>query len=358
MAVAGSRLNAPEPAELLAALPAALILLDPEGAVRDANVAAESLLNQSLSAIRGRPLAEILLLPIDYVSRSGRDSAFALYDLPMMTTRGTRFRADFVVTPMPERPDWSLLTLHHGAAAQLTRFDRGSGPAAIGAAAMLAHEIKNPLSGIRGAAQLIGAEAQGEAKALTALIRDEVDRIAALIDRMESFTDTRPLALEAQNIYSTLDHVCGLARQGICEKVTILEDYDPSLPSILGNRDALAQVLLNLLKNAAEATGEGGTIHLTTAFRPGVSVNAEGGARKLPIEVCVIDDGPGAPPGIADHLFDPFVSSKPSGTGLGLSLVAKIVGDHGGVVEFENLERGAAFRVRLPAYRGGEQPAT
>lgn len=350
MAVAGGRLTLPEPAELLAALPAALILLDPEGAVRDANAAAETLLNHSLAAMRGRPLADLLLLPVDYVSRSGGDSAFALYDLPMMTTRGTRFRADFVVTPLPERAGWSLLMLHHGAAAQLTRIERGASPSAVGAAAMLAHEIKNPLSGIRGAAQLIEANVEGEGRALTTLIRDEVDRIAALIDRMEDFTDTRPLTIDAQNIYPILDHVRGLARKGFCEKLAIREDYDPSLPSILGNRDAMIQILLNLMKNAAEAAGEGGTIHLTTAYRPGVSV----GVRKLPIELCVIDDGPGAPPAIADHLFDPFVSTRESGRGLGLALVDKLVRDLGGLVQYarEGDPERTVFRLLLPRAEG------
>jgi len=359
MAIPGSSLIAPneEPSagELLNALPSGLLVIDPAGIVRDANSAAETLLNHSLASMRGRSIQDLLILPIDYASRADRGSGFALYDLPLMTTRGHRFRADFVVSPIVEKPGWTLILLHHGAAAHRMghRLERSGGVrAAIGAAAMLAHEIKNPLSGIRGAAQLIEGNVDGEARVLTDLIQSEVDRIASLIDRMEDFTDARPLLCEPENIYSILDHVRAIALPGFARGITVREDYDPSLPAVLVHRDATIQILMNLLKNAAEAVGPDGTITLTTAYRHGVSVNVGNEGRKLslPIELCVIDDGPGAPPEIADHLFDPFVSTKKSGRGLGLALVDKLVRDMGGIVQYGregNPER-TVFRLLLP----------
>jgi two-component system nitrogen regulation sensor histidine kinase GlnL len=223
---------------------------------------------------------------------------------------------------------------------------------------MLAHEIKNPLSGIRGAAQLLETGVDDQARALTRLIRDEVDRITALIDRMEGLGDTRPLELAPQNIHAILDHARQVAVQGFPPSIRMREVYDPSLPPVLGHRDSLVQVLINLLKNAAEALGPlGGTITLTTAYRHGVRMLTDkgDGRRSLPIEVCVVDDGPGAPSGLAEHLFDPFVTSKPSGRGLGLALVQKLVVDQGGIVEYarEGRPERTVFRLMLPRAERG-----
>ncbi|CUS46461.1 Nitrogen regulation protein NtrB [hydrothermal vent metagenome] len=230
--------------------------------------------------------------------------------------------------------------------------DRASAArAAVGAAAMLAHEIKNPLSGIRGAAQLLAGGGNDE---LTTLITTEVDRIAALIDRMQDFTDTRPLSLHPENIYPLLDHARRVALAGFARHVTIDERFDPSLPPVLTDRDAILQVVLNLIKNATEAMiGQADArITLATAYRHGMAVSpAPGRPRQpLPIEICVIDNGPGAPEDIADHLFDPFVSGKPEGQGLGLALVDKLVRDMGGIVQYarEGSPPQSVFRILLP----------
>ncbi|MBC7985746.1 MAG: hypothetical protein H7X93_03625 [Sphingomonadaceae bacterium] len=224
---------------------------------------------------------------------------------------------------------------------------------------MLAHEIKNPLSAIRGAAQLIG-DSDPAASELTALIRKEVDRIAALIDRMESFTDGRSLARAPLNIHSVLDHVCEIAGKGFGDGVAIARHYDPSLPEIVGNHDALVQVFLNLLKNAVEAieNSSNGTVSINTAYRHGVSVRGREGEGRLalPIEVSVRDNGPGAPDELAGHIFEPFVTTKRSGTGLGLALADKIVADHDAIIEYHR-DREASesvFRVLLP--RAGGTP--
>ena len=353
--------------DLIAALPLPIVVLDPDGGVALVNTAAETFLNVSRQALLDRGLAAALepssamMILIGEARLSGNH--LTAYDGELQLASGRAVRADVFVTPLADAGGGTMIsfqTRHPLALLDRTRLNDGAVRAAIGVAAMLAHEIKNPLSGIRGAAQLLGQNAHraGDVDAieLTTLIRSEVDRVVALIDRMEGFTDTRPVTIEPCNIHGVLGQVRQIAVSGFADKVAIREHYDPSLPAVAGNHDALVQVFLNLVKNAAEAViaagGQGGAITLTTAYRHGFRVAVEGSNSRvaLPLEICVIDTGDGPPSGVARRMFDPFVTSKRSGGGLGLALVAKTIADHGGVVEFERASQPprTIFRVLLP----------
>ena len=222
-------------------------------------------------------------------------------------------------------------------------------------ASVLAHEVKNPLSGIRGAAQLLETDATDEDRALTRLICEETDRIVKLVDRMSAFSEIRSVQHEKINIHAVLDHVKKVSQAGFARHIRFHERYDPSLPPVFGNKDQLIQIFLNLVKNAAESIGEtrkDGDIELTSAFRPGVRLQIPGNKApvSLPLEFCVRDNGPGVAPELVPYLYDPFVTTKATGTGLGLALVAKIIGDHGGTIECESSPRRTTFRVLMPIF--------
>ncbi|QJP12809.1 nitrogen regulation protein NR(II) [Starkeya sp. ORNL1] len=346
------------------ALPHPVVTVNADDRIVDANVAAEGFFEGSLAVLARHRLHEFvpfgspLLSLIEQVR--GRGAAVNEYRVDLGTPRNGGERiVDIHVAPLSEYPGHVVVMLQERTIAdkmdrQLTH--RGAARSVTALASMLAHEIKNPLSGIRGAAQLLELNASDDDRSLTRLITDEADRIVKLVDRMEVFSDERPIEREPVNIHAVLEHVRTLASSGFARHVRFVEEYDPSLPPVLANRDQLVQVFLNLVKNAAEAIGDtsDGEILLTTAFRPGVRLTVPGTTTRvsLPLEFCVRDNGPGVPEDLMPHLFDPFVTTKPTGTGLGLALVAKIVGDHGGIIECDSQPRRTTFRVLMPMYRG------
>jgi len=337
----------PDSATVMAALPVPVVVLDAENRLRFINHAAEQFLGVSAAAATQLGLLDFLaednplFLLIDQVRQ--HDARVADHDMALEGPRLKRMNIAVQGAPLPEEPGAVLLVLHDATAAraldrQLTV--RGAARSVAGMAAILAHEVKNPLSGIRGAAQLLEASVVESDRELTVLIRDEADRIRDLVDRMEAFGE-KPVQYGPVNIHRVLEHVRRLAQTGFASSIRFTELYDPSLPPVYGNRDQLVQVVLNLVKNAAEAIVQGdvqhGEIQLITGFQHGVRLAVPGtdARRHLPLFVIVRDNGPGIPDDIRPHLFDPFVSGKPSGSGLGLALVAKIVSDHGGLVEVE-----------------------
>ena len=346
---------------LMGALPHPILVVGPDHTIRFANAAAEAFFSTSAAMLKRSVIQDVvgfgcpLLALVEQIQNTS--VTVNEYGIEISSPRLTHPRLiDVYGGPMPDDPTTMFLMLQQRSMAQMIERQlthRAAARSVSGMASVLAHEIKNPLSGIRGAAQLLEPGLSDEDRALTQLICSETDRICNLVDRMEVFGDERPIVKNAVNIHDVLNHVRRIAETGFGRNLRFVEDYDPSLPAVLGNRDKLVQVFLNLVKNAAEAIGDKGDkgrVIMQTAFRPGVRLSVAGSNTRisLPLMIQIEDNGVGIPDHLSARLFDPFVTTKPSGTGLGLALVAKIVADHGGVIEFDCEPKRTMFRVLLP----------
>lgn len=349
-----------DPDAVLNALSSVVFLVDPDYRFRHVNSAAEQFFQSSAGNLAHHRLDYFIPAdsPLFALINQARQRGYSVaeYHVTLASPRVGHHFVNIQAAPLIEIPGIVVVSMQeHSVAAKIDRqlTHRGAARSVSAMAAMLAHEVKNPLSGIRGAAQLLETSVRPEDRRLTQLICDETDRVCALVDRMEVFSARGPMHREAVNIHEVLARVRTLAEHSFGRHLRFVENYDPSLPSVYGNRDQLIQVFLNLLKNAAEAAPlQGGEVVISTSFWHGVrfALSRSSSRIHLPLMVSVQDNGEGIPDELKPYLFEPFVTSKPKGSGLGLALVAKIIGDHGGVIECESEPRCTLFRIMLPMY--------
>ncbi|MES2436303.1 MAG: ATP-binding protein [Pseudomonadota bacterium] len=342
---------------LWASLPLPALLIGPTGLILDVNPPAETFLNASSKSLVGQPLLDRLSIDApmeDALARvHAHESPLFIAEADVTTGERAPVQCALQMAPLQDSNGCVLLLISPreiaerlGRSMQVT----SAAKSAIGMAEMLAHEIKNPLAGISGAAQLLAMGLSPEDMELTDLIVEETRRIVKLLEQVEQFGNLRPPARRAVNIHDALDRARRSALVGFGAHMSIVEDYDPSLPATFADNDQLMQVFLNLLKNASEAAGsKGGTIRLHTFYDHSLRRRRkDGSGSTLPLQVEIIDDGPGIPPGIATDIFEPFVSGRENGTGLGLALVSKIISDHEGWISVDSAPGRTVFRISLP----------
>lgn len=337
-------------------LPVPTLLLGPGDVIEDVNPAAELFLNLSSRALMGAAVWEKVMVdaPLEeaYARARTQQSSLFVNDVDVGSGERAPLQCNIQFAHLQGSVDRMLMMISPREIASRMNQNVSSAKAAksaIGMAEMLAHEIKNPLAGIAGAAQLLSMGLEGQDLELTDLIVEETRRIVKLLEQVEQFGNLRPPALRPVNIHDVLDRARQSAAVGFGAHMMFIEDYDPSLPRALADSDQLLQVFLNLLKNASEACKNGGTIRLHTFYEPSLRVRRKDGTRaRLPLQIEVIDDGPGLPPDIAADVFEPFVSGRENGTGLGLALVSKLIGDIGGWISVDSVPGRTVFRVSLP----------
>ncbi|MEI4487238.1 ATP-binding protein [Frigidibacter sp. MR17.14] len=362
---ASSDRRGPVLGSIWASLPTPALIVDATDRVTEVNPAAEVFLNHSAKSLAGQPILDRLAIdaPIEEIFARARVNQSPLFVNEVDVGTGERppVSCTLQVSPLADVPDMLLLTIAPRELADRlgrSQHTRSAARSAIGMAEMLAHEIKNPLAGITGAAQLLSMGLGAEDRELTDLIVLETRRIVKLLEQVEQFGNLRPPEQRAVNIHDVLDRARKSALVGFATHMQVVENYDPSLPPTLGDMDQLLQVFLNLLKNASEATkGQPGTITLHTFYDLSLRLRRKDGTgRALPLQVEIIDDGPGIPPDIAAEIFEPFVSGRENGTGLGLALVSKIIGDHGGLINVDSVPGRTVFRISLPIAPKGSDP--
>ncbi len=347
---------APSAAEQIAGLTFALLLLDEMSVIREVNQAAEDLFGAGARRMLGQKLHDLAAFGDELIAERIAEPEAQLTARGVPVRLGEReMRMNVTVSSLASHAGWRVVTFSD--AGQGERFGEEERAAPLRGPAILAHEIKNPLSAIRGAAQLLARKAGDAERPLTDLIADEVDRIAQLIDRMQRLGREEPESVAPLNLHQATRRACETVFAVGGREVMLREEFDPSLPPVLANEGALVQVLVNLIANARDACRgrEQPTITLRTRFVSGLVLNVMrlGRSVKLPIEVQVTDNGPGIDPALADHIFEPFVTSKPHGQGLGLALVNKLVRDMNGRITHERDEAAGLthFRVHLPMAR-------
>jgi len=342
---------------LWVSLPVPALILDSDDQIVRINPAAEGFLNCSSRAVQGAPIWDTLMVdaPLEEAFERARANNTPLFvnDVDVGSGERAPLQCNLQIAPLSGATGHMIVLVSpRELASRMTQSHsvKSAAKSAIGMAEMMAHEIKNPLAGITGAAQLLSMGLSKEDQELTDLIVNESRRIVGLLDQVEQFGNVSEPNMQAVNIHDILDRARKSALLGFATAMTVIEDYDPSLPDAWGDPDQLLQVAQNLFKNASEAAGpSGGEIRLRTYYEHSLRVRRpDGEGRPLPLQIEFIDNGPGLPPDIAGDIFDPFVSGRENGTGLGLALTAKIISDHGGWVSVASAIGRTVFRISLP----------
>lgn len=346
-----------EDATIWASLPVPAVLIDAGDRILDVNSAGEGFLNASARSVKGTPVWDLIAVdaPLEQALDRARKSDTPLFvnDVDVGTGARAPLQCALQIAPLSGHAGSMILMITpRELAGRMTQRHsvKSAAQSAIGMAEMLAHEIKNPLAGITGAAQLLSMNLSAQDNELTDLIVAECRRIVKLLEQVEQFGNLSAPDLRAVNLHDVLDRARRSALLGFAADMQIIEDYDPSLPLAHGDPDQLLQVVLNLLRNAAEAAGkDGGTIRIRSLYQHSFRLRrSDGTGRLLPLQIEITDDGPGLPDNIRDDIFDAFVSGRENGTGLGLALVSKIVSDHGGWISVESVPGKTTFRISLP----------
>ena len=349
---------APDAESQIGSLIFALVLLDERGRIAQANPAAEDMLGRSSSRLIGEDAVAMFGLGDARVNDGLKeaDAPLIARRIPLTSPSGVR-RVNITSSPLHAQPGWRVVTLSDAGQGRDDETERLE----LRAPGVLAHEIKNPLSAIRGASQLLSRRVAERDQPLAEIIRSEVDRIAGLIDRMQQLGSSAAVETRPCNLHQAIRNAMATVRAGQGNTIELVEEFDPSLPPVLADPDALEQVLINLIANACDASAgvDGARVEVKTRFVSGLVLNVIrlGKATRLPVEIAVTDMGPGVDPALRDHIFEPFVSSKAHGQGLGLALVRKLVRDMGGRIAHERDERAGLthFRMNL-AVAEGPQP--
>ncbi len=341
---------------LWSSLPVPALVIDASDIITEINPAAELFLNASAKSMVGQPIWDKVMIdaPLEDAFDRARRHGTPLFvnDADVGTGDGPPVECNLQIAPLADTPGHMLFLISsRELAGRMTRNQgvKSSAKSAIGMAEMLAHEIKNPLAGITGAAQLLSMNLKPEDLELTDLIVEESRRIVKLLEQVEQFGNLSKPEQKPVNIHDVLDRARRSALVSYGAHMNIVEEYDPSLPPAEGDADQLLQVVLNLLKNASEAAKIKGTIRIKTYYEHSFRMRrSDGSGQALPLQVEIIDDGPGLPAGLEGDVFEPFVSGRENGTGLGLALVSKIISDHNGLITVDSVPGRTVFRLSLP----------
>jgi two-component system nitrogen regulation sensor histidine kinase GlnL len=355
----------PDSSQILANVPVPVILIAPDNGIAFANDASEAFFGRSKRKLEGQPITSVLVFESDRMNGAlvARENDISAQDMELKSAQGS-ITVDINISVLPSDPDWriAIISPRHGGREHIGEQKDSGQQQAMGAPAILGHEIKNPLAGIKGAAQLLARRVDEKSQPLTELIVNEVDRIARLLDQMQKLGRSEPPELAPANVHLLIERAIRSLRAANRAMPELSINYDPSLPEVMIDADGMVQILINLLQNAVDAL-QGrldGVIGISTRFVMSGALretDIERRTVKLPVEIAISDNGPGVPEHIEDELFSPFVTTKRDGQGLGLAIVRKLVQQMNSRIMFERdvQKQRTVFRLFLPvANRRGD----